>query len=523
VTSAVVYMSRAALAVVLVAGLSPRLTHAHEERPVQFPSGTGRVPVYRSDGPRLVVCAPDTLERIRDYPEPLQELNRALFSECQQSGFGTIQQAVDAVTVSGTRILIQPGRYEETPSLAPPTGECLAIADKFPLSYEEQQACPHLSNLIGIFGDGPDPDIACDNALCNVQIEGTGLGPEDVIVDAGFQKLNVIRADRADGVYFRNFTVQRSSFNALYVIETDGFVIDGVLGRWNDEYAFLTFSSDHGLYVGCEAYGNGDSGIYPGSAADLHGTRPAVEITRCRSHHNLLGLSGTAGNSLFVHDNDFYANTGGISLDSVFPDHPGLPQDSSTFVGNRIWGNNQDYYRFYRDGTCARPSAERGYEHGVVCPATAVPIGTGILLAGGNANVFRNNRIWDNWRFGAMQFWVPAFVRGERGLRKLFDTSHFNRYERNVMGVAPGGRSRPNGIDFWWDEEGKGNCWEGNRSRDGGLTSDPADLPACEPPAPFRPSKLAKLLPLFACIDWSPANVDPRGCDWTQMPPRPPR
>lgn len=509
-------------AVIIVAALSPCVADAHEERPVQFPSGTGRVPVYRTQGPRLVVCAPDTLERIRHYPGALRALNRRLFAECQEKGFGNVQEAVNAVTVPGTRILIQPGRYEETPSLAPPSGACAAIADKFPLSYEEQRACPHLNNLIGIFGDGRDADIACDNALCNLQVEGTGLRPEDVVIDAGFQKLNVIRADRADGIYFRNFTVQRSSFNALYVIETDGFVIDRVLGRWNNEYAFLTFSSDHGLYVDCEAFGNGDSGIYPGSAADLHGTRPSVEITRCRSHHNLLGLSGTAGNSLFVHDNDFYANTAGVSLDSAFPNHPGLPQNSSTFVNNRIWGNNQDYYRFYRDGTCARPSAERGYENGVVCPALGIPIGTGIVLAGGNANVFRRNWIWDNWRFGTMQFWVPAFVRGETDPEKLFDTSHFNRYVRNHMGVSPWGAKLPNGIDFWWDEEGEGNCWARNKSGRRGITSDPSELPACDPPAPFQPGNPEKQLSLFACAEWSPQNVDPTGCDWTQMPSRPP-
>lgn len=496
---------------------------AHEERPVQFPSGLGSVPVYRTTGPRLVVCAPDTLERVQDYPGALRAFNRRLFAECQDKGFTNIQEAINAVTERGTRILIQPGRYEEQSSLVPPTGQCAEIADKFPLSYEEEQACPHLNNLIAIFGDGPDADIACDNALCNLQLEGTGLRAADVVVDGSFEKLNVIRADRADGVYFRNFTVQRSSFNALYVIETDGFAIDRMLGRWNDEYAFLTFSSDHGLYVDCEAYGNGDAGIYPGSAADLHGVRTAIEVTRCRSHHNLIGFSGTAGNSLFVHDNDFFANTVGINLDSLFPNHPGLPQNSSTIANNRIWGNNEDYYRFYRDGTCFKPIADRGYELGVVCPALGVPIGTGILLAGGNGNVFRSNWIWDNWRFGTVQLWVPAFVRGELDPEKLFDTSHFNRYVRNHMGRSPGGELLPNGVDFWWDEEGEGNCWERNNPGKRTVTSDPANLPTCDPPVPFQPGNLEKQLLFFACIAWSPQNLDPEGCDLFLKPIPPPR
>ena len=45
----------------------------------------------------------------------------------------------------------------------------------------------------------------------------------------------------------RNFTIQQAEFNALYVLETDGFVIDHVTARGNDEYGILAFASDHGL------------------------------------------------------------------------------------------------------------------------------------------------------------------------------------------------------------------------------------------------------------------------------------
>ena len=59
----------------------------------------------------------------------------------------------------------------------------------------------------------------------------------------------------------KNIAAERTTFNAFYIMETDGFVLDTCLGRWNDEYGFLTFADDHGLYTNCEAYGNGDSGI----------------------------------------------------------------------------------------------------------------------------------------------------------------------------------------------------------------------------------------------------------------------
>src|SRR4030095_8948822 len=129
----------------------------------------------------------------------------------------------------------------------------------------------------------------------DLQIEGTGAKPEDVVIDARFQRLNAVRADRAAGIYLRHFTAQRSTFNAVYIMESDGFVIDRMVGRWNDEYGFLTFADDHGLYTDCEAYGNGDSGLYPGAAADINKDRQsdvdryAIEIRNCFSHHNLLG------------------------------------------------------------------------------------------------------------------------------------------------------------------------------------------------------------------------------------------
>ena len=46
----------------------------------------------------------------------------------------------------------------------------------------------------------------------------------DVVIDNRFNKLNAIRLDRLGGAVVRNLTVQQSEFNALYVLETDGFL-----------------------------------------------------------------------------------------------------------------------------------------------------------------------------------------------------------------------------------------------------------------------------------------------------------
>lgn len=516
-----------AFAGLLLAAVIPS-AYPHDERESFFPSGDGHVPKYRTKGAYLVVCKADSMERSAGFSDDVKERNRKLFKECKSDGFKHIQAAVDAVTQPKTRILVMPGVYLEQPSMKPPTGKCAAIAEDVEaeggnMTYGQHLKCPHNQNMIAVLGDGTDKDRACDNQLCSLQIEGTGEFAEDVVVDGQFSTLNVIRADRADGIYIRNLTVQHSLFNGIYVIETDGYTLDRVVGRWGDEYGFLTFTSDHGLMKNCEAYGNGDAGVYPGSAAPLFGERYSMEIRNCDSHHNLLGFSGTAGNSVYVHDSKFHHNSAGISMDSLFPSHPGLPQNHGTFESNQIYSNNEDYYAYYRDGTCDLPHEERGYDEGVVCPTTGVPVGTGIITAGGNDNLFVDNEIYDNWRYGAMLFWIPAYLRGETNPDLFYDTSHRNAYLDNRMGFGPEGSYLPNGVDFWWDEEGEGNCWQGNTEGMAQLLTDPVELPDCDPPPPFTDVNSAKQQQLVACSTWSKQDYDPEGCDWFHQPPPPSR
>ncbi|MGH3369327.1 MAG: right-handed parallel beta-helix repeat-containing protein, partial [Nocardioidaceae bacterium] len=407
------------------------------------------------------------------------------------------------------------------------------------LSYADQRRCPHNLNLIALMGDRtPDNDsIACDSRLCGTQLVGTGSRRDDVVIDNRFAKLNAIRADRMGGVYFRNFTVQQAEFNALYVLETDGFAVDRVVARGNDEYGILAFASDHGLIQRVNAYWNGDSGIYPGSASDVNGenqefepTRYSIEIRHSRSHHNALGYSGTAGNSVWAHHNDFHDNATGIATDSLFPGHPGLPQDHARWDHNRIFSNNQNYYKRYVDtGICAKPMEERGYMRGTVCPVIPTPVGTGVLIAGGNFNSTDRNWIYDNWRYGTMQFWVPSPLRDEYDPTKLYDTSNGNRTFLNSMGLAPDGSVAHNGLDHWWDDQGVGNCWEDNTSsRADGVPTDNflADPgPCAEGGSQLVPGTSAyKDAGFLSCSQYDrndPTWRHPPECEWFDSPDRP--
>ena len=516
-----VWLAPALLAATVVA-MSPVIAGAHYERPTTPPDGRGDVPPYRVSGPHLVVCKdyePDFAKRIAAFPTALQDVNRQLYAECLHGGYRDLQGAVDHVSSAGTTILVLPGIYMEEPSLALEPDSCYQLNSpriKFGyqlLSYEQQKKCPHQQNLVGIFG------------VKDLQIEGTGAAPSDVIFDAQFQKLNVIRGDRTDGLYLRNFTTERSTFNGVYVIETDGFVIDRVVGRWNTEYGFLSFAADHGVFTGCEAYGNGDSGIYPGGTSDINRGRRfdviryAIEVTGCRSHDNTLGYSGTGGDSVWVHNNEFDHNMGGASMDSLFPNHPGLPQNHALFEHNLIHSNNSNYYAQVWDGTCALPYQLRGIEKGVVCPAVPVPVGSGILVIGGDYDIFRENWVYDNWRVGFVQLGVPGLVRGDNTWPAQEETSNFNRYIGNHMGSDSRGENLPNGLDFFWDGQGVGSCWQDAHPSG----TEPIAVPAC--PAGGQQRLIAdpnKLVLFIDCTRYKlAAKILPAGCDWFDTPPRP--
>jgi hypothetical protein len=531
--------------VLVLSGLSsPALAHA--ERDTEFPDGTGSVPDYRPmlAEPKLVVCKPESRREIRDIKgSRLRAINQKLLKECE---FEHIQDAVDAVTEQNTTIYVLPGTYREEPTRGMP--ECgLEFEERGAtiLSYEEQYDCPAYHNLISVFGDDnpADGERTCDAPVCGLQIEGTGPDPEAVLITGGFKedgdwaKLNGIRGDRADGLYLRNFTIELFEFNAVYILETDGFVIDRVVGRYNYEYAFLTFAVDHGLFQDCEGYGNGDSAIYPGSASDVNADNPetgpldrfAIEITRCKSLHNALGYSGTAGNSVYAHDNDFFNNGLGVVTDSVFPDHPGLPQDHAWFENNRIYSNNVNFYEKYIfTGICDRPPAERGHEDGTVCPVIPAPVGTGFMIAGGNHNFFADNHIYDNWRHGMRLFGVPAIIRQEFDPGKQFDTSNHNHFVGNFFGFTEDGDEAPNGKEVWWDEQGVGNCWQDNVSSHGEMTWNTLvpvlSLPDCDSGGSIGVPLTPKQPTLAPCALYDrrhPIFRNPPGCDWFTSPSQP--
>ena len=564
-----------------IAALTPTLASAHIERASYWPDPApdcsvspcagGQVPTPRtlasalSDSATKVVCQRNSLTltqqsiahaqsagyTLRPTLGPqkisnaaasaLMNLNRKFFQRCR---FNSIQDAVNASGNNG-RVVIMPGLYTEPESRKQPTHDPACeqygiVNDRGQtgaLSYKWQFYCPNDQNLIAVLGrapgttDPPNPPSEDRHGIpdlgpcirCNLQIEGSGVGPDDVVIDAGnvgsgdgapidAAKDVGIRADRADGIVIRNLKVRHATEHDIYVLESDGYLLDRFKTFYGGEYGVLTFVEDHGLMQNCEAAGNGDSGLYPGAGADTGAQRNTViypqfrysqEIRFCDSHHNASGYSGTDGNATHLHDTNFYDNALGFTTD-VFtaPGHPGFPQDSDLIENNRFYSNNFNPYV---------PGSD-------VVPSVPVPVGTGLWIAGGNDNIVRNNYFYDNWRRGVMLFAVPdQVVCGPAGIDPTLlagcnpmavppSTSYRNQFYGNIMGRTPDNKVKPNGTgdvttgrtDFWWDQYlgNTGNCWHDNVGKNG-----KANSLTSTPPAPLLPS---------ACDNTSVGTVGPQ-------------
>ncbi|MGA6948812.1 MAG: right-handed parallel beta-helix repeat-containing protein, partial [Solirubrobacterales bacterium] len=377
----------------------------------------------------------------------LRAFNLKLLRQCK---YKSIQDAVTAAH-NNDRIEIMPGLYTEPKSRAKPTNDPACSQYKITndknqagaVSYAYQFHCPNDQNLIAVLGRSltnipvPQPPSLDRHVIpdagacirCNLQIQGTGVSPDDVTIDAGNTasgdgaplgsvKDVGIRADRADGFVLDNVKVRHAKEHDVYAIETDGSHFDHLKLPYAGEYGLLTFVADHSLIENCDAWGSGDSGLYPGASADLGEAVPpaqrryGTELRNCDMHHNLLGYSGTDGNSVWLHNNNFYDNSEGFSTD-VFtaPGHPGFPQDSDLLEHNNFYDNNFNSY--LPQCAAGQKPGPNGPNQGCsdVVPTEPIPVGTGMWIAGGNANVVRNNRFYDNWRRGVMLFAVPdAFV-----------------------------------------------------------------------------------------------------------------
>jgi hypothetical protein len=429
------------LAALLLVILPTHTAFAHKERPTLSPAREGAVP----DQSR----------------EPTQILDVCKTGECP---YEHIQAAVNDAP-DGALIRIWPGTYHEEPSAAQPDLPPDSADGTY--SYEFHVQNPNAQNLIAIVGKK------------NITLRGMGQTPRDVVIDGAFNKHVVIRGDRSDGIIIENLSVWHGLEHGIYIMDTSGLLIDRVHSGYSRDYPFLTFANDHGLMKNCEAFGGGDGGIYPGGSADTPG-RFSMEIRNCRSYHNVLGYSGTQGNYVWVHDNEFFDNAVGFVSDSE-TDHPNYPQNHLLFERNKVYDNN---FNPYLESSDVKATVFANFAY--------IPVGTGVFLLSGNENTVQSNEFWNNERYG---LWLGSgyglvlgptgpFTTGEPATAPWASSNL--RISNNWFNSPTG--DAPNGIDIAWDGMGEGTCFEENWRAEGvPATTDAAFLPPCDIPIYNQP------------------------------------
>ena len=314
-------------------------------------------------------------------------------------------------------------------------------------------------------------------------------------------KKDVIRADRADGFFLRNVWVEQGAFNDVDVVETNGFqpaparhALRPELRRAHLRLRQRPLRAHRGVRQRRLRHlpGLGPRGPLPA----LRDRDPPRQLAPQRAR--LLGHGGQRhlDAQLEVPPQQRRHLRRLVRLRP--PRHAaGLLEvghqrrsTRTTRTTSRTTATPTARTRRSRSAarrSCARSSRCRS------APASSSTAST--------SNLISNNTIYDNWRSGVRLFWVPAAVRGENDPAKQFDTSNGNKFIGNQLGYDDGKR-QPNGVDFFWDEQGIGNCWPGNQAPGGKVTSDPATLPQCPAglalPAVGNPAKIAAEAP---CAD----------------------
>jgi len=95
-----------------------------------------------------------------------------------------------------------------------------------------------------------------------------------------------------------------------------------------------------------------------------------------------------------------------------------------------------------------------------------------------------------------------------------------------MMGIAKDGSIHHNGLDHWWDDEGQGNCWQGNTYSRGAQTSNfTVPPPSCDAGGSlYSPGAAVKDAGFLSCSEYDrndPSLRHPPGCGWFDQPTRP--
>ncbi len=195
------------------------------------------------------------------------------------------------------------------------------------------------------------------------------------IIDGEFERAIGIHVIEADGVTVENLTSRNHLLNGFQWTSVHGYWGSYLTAYNNGDYGIFAYDSDWGQLDRSYASGSPDSGFYIGQCDPCHAV-----ITDVLAEHNALGFSGTnASGDLAIVNSEWRDNMSGIVPNTL--DSEALPpQRDALIAGNFVHDNN------------STTADTKDLEYPT--------FGTGILVAGGEANQVVGNLVENHESYG---------------------------------------------------------------------------------------------------------------------------
>ncbi|HEX8731679.1 MAG TPA: right-handed parallel beta-helix repeat-containing protein [Ktedonobacterales bacterium] len=225
--------------------------------------------------------------------------------------------------------------------------------------------------------------------VCSSDLTIRGEDRNGTVLD-GQSKLTNGFTVLADNVILENMTAHHYLGNGFYWDDMTGYR-GSYLTAWdNGDYGIYAFGSTKGEFDRSYASGSPDSGFYIGQCFPCDAI-----INDVRSEWNGLGYSGTnAGGNLVIENSEWDQNSAGI-VPNTLDSEGGPPQRGATLIHNYVHDN----------GNAKAPYTVWAH----------IPLGTGILVAGGDKDYVVDNRVENNPDYGILvlgnidqNFWIAS-------------------------------------------------------------------------------------------------------------------
>ena len=355
------------------------------------------------------------------------------FKVCQHGcKYRTIQSAVNASGKNDT-IKVKPGTYREGVIVH-----------------------GHKHDGLSIIGTGKQPGA--------VTLQGKNTHTKNGLAQNG------IEASRVNDFSAQRMKATNYVANGFFFHDCKGYLMKDLVASYNRSYGMFAFDCIGGRMTQSVGFGQGDSAYYVG-ATPFQKKPKWTQLDHLDGHSNVLGFSGTNSKYVNIHDSAFYNNGLGLAPNTLDTE-PFEPNGHGIIQHNLIFWNDFNY--FLPNSPVKTVSAGLGQIGNLT---VNYPTGVGVALFGSDGWKVKENKIFGNFKWGVAAFSDP-FNEGDDAI------SRNNQMLNNQMGRNG---TDTNGVDFFVDGTGSGNCFSGNNSS----TFDPSSstpnsnlYPSCPAPAP---------------------------------------